>query len=97
MTRGGSVKHISLVELYAVRPEHSQEFGPEVLRPAGAKKEKRMIDFFPSSAFHGFRVGPYGRAAPPVATTRRPDGADGVKEKRKGVLLRLTDLRPCAT
>ena len=32
--RGGSVKHISLVELYAVRPEHSQGFGPEVLRPA---------------------------------------------------------------
>ena len=75
-TRGGSVKHISLFELYAVRREHSQEFGPEVLRPVGAKKEKRMMDCFPSSAFHGFRVGPQcGRAAPPVGTTRRPDGA----------------------
>ena len=74
-TRGGSVKHISLVELYAGRPEHSQEFGPEVLRPVGAKKEERMMDFFSSSAFHGFRVGPYGPAAPPVATVRRPVGA----------------------
>jgi hypothetical protein len=74
-TRGGSIEHISLVELYAVRPEHSQEFGPEALRPAGAKKEKRMMDSFPSSSFHGFRVGPYGRAAPPAATPRRPVGA----------------------
>ena len=47
VTRGGSVKHISLVELYAVRPEHSQEFGPEALRPVGAKRKKRMMDFFP--------------------------------------------------
>ena len=30
-----------------------------------------------SSAFHGFRVGPQcGRAAPPVATFRRPVGAN---------------------
>jgi hypothetical protein len=34
VARGGSVKHISLVELYAARPHHSQEFGPEVRRPA---------------------------------------------------------------
>jgi len=39
-----------------------------------------MMDSFPSSAFHGFRVGPpCGRAAPPVATTRRPVGANGLK------------------
>ena len=45
-TRGGSVKHISLFELYAVRREHSQEFGPEVLRPAGAKKGKKDDGLF---------------------------------------------------
>jgi len=40
------------------------------------------MDSFPS-AFHGFRVGPQrGRAAPPVATTRRPDGAE--KEEMGG-------------
>jgi hypothetical protein len=61
---------------YALRPEHSQEFRPEALCPVGAKKEKRMMDLFPSSAFHGFRVGPpCGRTAPPVATPRRPAGA----------------------
>jgi hypothetical protein len=34
-----------------------------------------MMDSSPSSDFHGFRVGPCGRAAPPVATSRRPVGA----------------------
>jgi hypothetical protein len=42
----------------------------------GEKGKKRAGDPFPSSAFHGFRVGPQrGRAAPPVATIRRPVGA----------------------
>ena len=44
--------------------------------PLGRKGEKRAGDPFPSSAFHGFRVGPQrGPAAPPVATIRRPVGA----------------------
>jgi len=43
--------------------------------PPGRKREKRMMDSFPSSDFHGLRDGPYGRAAPPVATSRRPRGA----------------------
>jgi len=42
------------------------------------QKGKKDDGRFPSSALHGFRVGPpCGRAAPPVATTRRPAGADG--------------------
>ena len=91
-TRGGSVKHISLVELYALRPEHSQEFGTEVLRPVGAGKGKKDDGLFSSSAFHGFRVGsPRDRAAPPVATFRRPVGAVtshpvGLKEEKSGML-----------
>ena len=56
------------------RPFDSPE---NLLRPSGAKREKRVLDPFPSSAFHGFRVGPpCGRAAPPVATIRRPVGAE---------------------
>ena len=45
--------------------------------PLGRKREKRAGDPFPSSAFHGFRVGPQrGRAAPPVATFHSPVGAE---------------------
>ena len=75
--RGGSVEHVPLIELDAVGPEHSQKFGPRTsFAPPGRKREKRNLDFFSSSAFHGLRVGRLRRrAAPPAATARRPVGA----------------------
>ena len=53
-------------------------FAPKIsFASPGRKREKRTPTPFPSSAFHGFRVGPpCGRAAPPVATFRRPSGAE---------------------
>jgi hypothetical protein len=48
-----------------------------LLRPAGAKKEKKKMNSFLSFAFHGFRVGSLrDRAAPPVATFHSPVGAE---------------------
>ena len=95
-TRGGSVEHRPLIELHAVGTDHSQEFGPEVLRPVGAKKERRMMDSFPSSAFHGFRAGPpCGRAAPPVATPHRPVGAKGDHDLPPHFALLISPVFPC--
>ena len=42
----GSAEHISLIELDAVRPHHSQKFGPEARRPSGAKKGKKDDGLF---------------------------------------------------
>jgi len=54
---------------------HRRPFvGPRIsFAPPGRKRGKKTPTPFPSSAFHGFRVGPVcGRAAPPAARTRRP-------------------------